>query len=82
MTVARNVLVKAFALVVIGASAAGGAPQIPSSELPGRERERFVDPPGARLREPTRPVVSLPGEALPAVRKCKPRAARAKRKSC
>jgi hemolysin activation/secretion protein len=38
--------------------------QIPGSELPGRARERFVDPPVARA-QPRGPVVSLPSTVAP-----------------
>jgi hypothetical protein len=77
----------AVILLVIGsgvAMAAAAAPRIPSSEAPGRERERFVDPPGARLLQPTEPSTVLPyGTGRPAI-DCPPRTRHGKRvrRSC
>jgi hypothetical protein len=53
---------QALAIVAFSTSLAAAAARIPSSELPGRERERFVDPPAARLLQPTRPSTILPWE--------------------
>jgi hypothetical protein len=39
-------------LVAAGISVATAAPPIPSSELPGRERERFTDSPVERFMRP------------------------------
>ena len=54
-------------LIVILALAAGllaglgaAAAQISGSDLPGRARERFVDPPGASLLQPREPNTVLP----------------------
>jgi hypothetical protein len=41
-----------LALIVLGLSSAPAQPRIPSSEMPGRERERFVDSPFERYRKP------------------------------
>jgi len=55
------------ALIFILAVAAGflaglgaAAAQISGSDLPGRARERFVDPPGASLLQPREPNTVLP----------------------
>jgi hypothetical protein len=53
-------------LMLIASPAALAATAIPSSELPGRERYRFVDPPGAGLMQPTQPSPRFPGDAKPA----------------
>jgi hypothetical protein len=50
----------AIAVVVLGATVGPAMSQIPPSELPGRERSRFVDPPGAQLMQPTGPSTVLP----------------------
>lgn len=68
----------ALVLIVTGASVASAAPLIPSSDLPGRERERFTDPPALRPMQPGGvtpggPVITRPGKAKPSVkRKCRP----------
>jgi hypothetical protein len=59
-------------LLGIGISVAAAAPRIPSSELPGRERYRFVDPPGARLLEPRESTVALPSAEEPRGSNCPP----------
>jgi hypothetical protein len=58
--------------VVIATVLALGATQgalaaaaIPSSELPGRERFRFVDPPAQRGMQPGQPSVQFPWDATP-----------------
>jgi hypothetical protein len=55
-------------LLAIGTTSSAAAPQIPASELPGRERERFVDRPGENLLLPRQPTTVLPWEARPASR--------------
>ncbi len=40
-------------LLVVFAAGAGAAPNIPSSELPGRERQRFQDSPIDRFTQPS-----------------------------
>jgi len=40
------------ALLAAGISVAAAAPSIPSSELPGRERDRFTDSPVERFMRP------------------------------
>jgi hypothetical protein len=72
---------RALTLVAISTSFAAAAARIPSSELPGRERERFVDPPGARLLQPTAPSTILPWEARPPDPECRPSTMRGKRKA-
>jgi hypothetical protein len=48
-------------LLAAGISAATAAPAIPSSEMPGRERDRFTDSPVERFMQPgpyqTPPVI-------------------------
>ena len=51
------------ATLVIGAGATPAAAQISGSDLPGRARERFVDPPGAGLLQPRQPSTVLPYDA-------------------
>ena len=60
------------ALLVMGCSLCDAAPRpnIPSSELPGRERERFIDP----FPQPRGdgPVIVMPKQATPrAKRSCR-----------
>jgi len=50
-------------LLAAGLGSAAAQPRIPSSDLPGRERERFVDPPGSSLIYPSQPSTTLPYEA-------------------
>jgi hypothetical protein len=52
------IVVLVAAVLLIGISAA--AAQISGSDLPGRERDRFVDPPGARLLQPRERNTVLP----------------------
>jgi hypothetical protein len=40
-------------LLTSGASLAGAQPVIPPSELPGHERDRFIDSPVERFMKPT-----------------------------
>ncbi len=47
-------------LLAIGTTSSVAAPQIPASELPGRERERFIDRPGENLLLPRQPTTVLP----------------------
>ncbi len=59
---------------------AEAAPQIPSSAMPGRERERFIDP--FPQRERAGPVVTVPNEARPSKRRtCRVRGSKI-RKRC
>ena len=59
-------------LLVIGTTWASAAPRIPAGELPGRERERFIDRPGEKLLLPREPTTVLPWEAKPpSQRKCR-----------
>jgi hypothetical protein len=48
-------------LLLVGTSMAAAAPQIPAGELPGRERDRFIDRPGEGLMLRRLPDASLPG---------------------
>jgi hypothetical protein len=46
-------------LLAAGLSAAAAAPLVPSSELPGRQRERFTPSPLDPFMQPSRPVERL-----------------------
>ena len=62
-------------LLLAGMSVAAAAPNIPPSELPGRERERFRESPLDRFTQPnppTAPLYELPN----ARRDCQSRPAR------
>ena len=74
-------------LLAAGISVAAAAPLVPSSELPGRERDRFTDSPVERFMRPgpyQTPHVIAPA-AEPQCDVHKPRHAKvrpARRKSC
>src|SRR3954449_7859595 len=58
----------AAALALLGmpvAAVAQVVPIIPRSELPGREQQRFTDPPAARA-QPRGTVITLPSTVAPA----------------
>jgi len=73
-------------LLLAGVSVAAAAPNIPPSELPGRERERFRESPLDRFTQPSpsgAPLFGMPNSSRdcrsrPASRS-KPRSARNKR---
>jgi hypothetical protein len=74
-------------LLAAGISAAAAAPAIPSSEMPGRERDRFTDSPVERFMRPgpyqTPPVIepsTRPHCDVDKPRHSKPQSTR--RKSC
>jgi len=71
----------AAALVLFGATLAAAQPAIPGGDLPGQARQRFVDPPGAQLMQPTAPIVAWPSDARPKVRDCRPRTSPRKARS-
>src|ERR1700726_2066516 len=54
----------AVALALVAVSSAAVAQIIPPSAQPGRERERFTEPPTPRA-QPGGPAVSLPGTVAP-----------------
>jgi hypothetical protein len=54
-----------LALIVSGLSSAPAQPRIPSSEMPGRERERFTDSPFERYRKPQPQIKLLSADPLP-----------------
>jgi hypothetical protein len=57
----------AASLMVLGICAVAAAPNIPSSELPGRERQRFLESPVERFTDP----LASPRNAEPTFRwKC------------
>jgi hypothetical protein len=69
-------------LLLIGSSVCAAAPRIPSSDLPGRERQRFIDPPGFRDVAPGPPlVVPDTGAKSKSKRKCRARKS-GKRRAC
>jgi hypothetical protein len=62
-------------VLTVGISLAAAAPVVPSSAMPGRERERFTESPIERFMQPSPPV--SPQVTRPANRKCpKPLGAR------
>ena len=64
------ILVLALAVVLPSVALAEAAAKIPSSEMPGRERERFIEK--FPQRERADPVVTHPGKARePVKRKCR-----------
>jgi hemolysin activation/secretion protein len=54
----------AAALAITSIPVAAIAQVIPPSDLPGRERERFIEPPAARA-QPRGPVITLPSTVAP-----------------
>lgn len=54
-----------FAVAAVGFASVAAGQTIPSSELPGRERQRFVEPPPPQAK-PFGPTLSLPGTVAPA----------------
>jgi hypothetical protein len=71
-------------LLLLGSAVcvAAPAPKISPSDMPGRERQRFVDPPGFREVAPRPPlVVPDTGVKSKSKRKCRARKS-GKRRSC
>ena len=62
MFAGRCRFIAVLAMLVLPVSAVA---QVPPSEQPGRERERFVEPPQARA-QPGGGVISLPSTTAPA----------------
>lgn len=58
-------VVLTLALIVSGVSSALAQSRIPSSEMPGRERERFVDSPFERYRKPQPQIKLQSADPLP-----------------
>ena len=56
----RVVMVFASVVAVLPAGVGAAAAQISGGDLPGRQRYRFVDPPGAQLLQPREPNTVLP----------------------
>jgi hypothetical protein len=74
-------------LLVAGIPAAAAAPPVPSSVMPGRERDRFTDSPVERFMQPgpypAPPVLEPANEPRCGVHKARPGKSRsAKRKNC
>ena len=57
----------ALALLVSCATPAVAQPRIPSSEMPGRERERFTDSPFERFRKPQPQIKLQSADPLPRI---------------
>ncbi len=64
-------------LLIAGVAVADAAPNIPPSELPGRERERFTPSPVDRFTDP----LASPRNAEPLWRWCDEQPRRSKKKS-
>jgi hypothetical protein len=60
----------AVLLMLAGMSCAAAAPRISGGDLPGRERDRFVDPPVARALQQRVPDEVLRRDERPAYRTC------------
>ena len=59
-------------LLALGTTLVAAAPPIPASELPGRERERFIDRPRENLLLRRAPTMVPPRETEPrSPRKCR-----------
>ena len=73
-------------LLVLDISAAPAAPQIPSSVMPGRERDRFTDSPVERFMQPgpyqPSPVITPWTEPTCPQHKLRHSKSQAGRKSC
>jgi hypothetical protein len=68
--------------LLIGTTVCAAAPRIPPTDQPGRERQRFVDPPGFREIAPRPPLVIPDTGVKPkSKRKCRARKS-GKRRSC
>jgi hypothetical protein len=72
----RSVRVRIIAIVisvaaVLFAGMGVAAAQISGGDLPGRGRDRFVDPPGAGLLQPAQPNTILPWEQRPSGYDCR-----------
>jgi hypothetical protein len=74
-------LVVTAILLLAGLSWADAAPRISPSDMPGRERQRFVDPPGFREVAP-RPPLIVPDAGVKTKSKRKCRARKGKRRGC
>jgi hypothetical protein len=74
-------LAQGLAIVAFSTSLAAAAARIPSSEPPGLERKRFIDPPGAQLMYPGEPRTILPWETRPSKLECPPGTPRGKQKT-
>ena len=71
-------IVVAALMIAAGATAAA---QISGSDLPGRGRERFVDPPGASLLQPRESNTVLPYGANGTQFGCPPRKSHRKQRA-
>jgi hypothetical protein len=68
-------------VLLIGTTLCAAAPRIPPTDQPGRERQRFVDPPGFREIAPRPPLV-IPDSGVKRTGKRKCRARKGKRRGC
>jgi hypothetical protein len=69
----------ALALLVSCAASAVAQPRIPSSEMPGRERERFTDSPFERYRKPQSQIKLQSADPLPRIDGTRKKSLRRKR---
>jgi hypothetical protein len=58
-------LLLTLSLIVSSLSSVSAQSRIPSSEMPGRERERFVDSPFERYRKPQAQIKLQSADPLP-----------------
>ena len=81
-----NPLLQAMAVLLfsIGASVALAAPPVPSSVMPGHERERFTESPVERFMQPGpyQPPQVIEPAAKPQCKPGHPKSRTAKRKGC
>jgi hypothetical protein len=80
-------LLASFAALLLAAhiAVAAAAPQVPSSALPGRERERFMESPVERFMRPAPqqpPLIELPGRPECGVRPGSAKRRSARRRTC
>ena len=77
-TGAGMIIASVVAVLPAGVDAAA---QISGGDLPGRQRYRFVDPPGAQLLQPREPNTVLPHGARGPQFGCPPRKAHRKQRA-
>jgi hypothetical protein len=73
-------LLLTLALILPGTSSALAQSRIPSSEMPGRERERFVDSPFELYRKPQLQIKLQSADPLPRLDRVRKKPARPKRR--
>ena len=70
----------ALVLIVVCAGSALAQSRIPSSEMPGRERERFTDSPFERYRKPQAQIKLQSADPLPRIDGARNKSQRRKRR--